>query len=170
MLLTHRSGDGLSGRIHQDHHHKVDAEHLIDEVQKRSKARGERMTDVRRDVLIALSRLKKPHSAYQILAELNKKRAPKLSAMSLYRTLDFLIELGVVIKLESQNAYQLCSDQTHDHSHLMMICDVCGGVRDVDDASVSKKLQNLARQHGHVLKHHVIELHGSCAKCEAKAG
>lgn len=159
----------MSGHAHRDHHRKVDAEHLIGKVQELSKARGERMTDVRRDVLVALSRLKEPRSAYQILAELNKKRSPKLSAMSLYRTLDFLIDLGVVIKLESQNAYQLCAGHDHDHSHLMMICDGCGGMQDVDDASVAKKLQNLAEKHGHVLKHHVIELHGSCAKCEAGA-
>lgn len=148
------------------HDHKIDSAHLIDAVQKMANTRGERMTDVRRDVLVTLSHLKKPQGAYQILAELNKKRIPKLSPMSLYRTLDFLIELGVVIKLESQNAYQLCGEQERDHSHLLMICDSCGDMHEVSDNVVSKKLQNLAHKHGHTLKHHVIELHGSCAECE----
>jgi Fur family transcriptional regulator, zinc uptake regulator len=134
-------------------------------VQKLSKARGERMTDVRRDVLQALSRLKEPQGAYRILAEINKKRARKLSAMSLYRTLDFLIDLGVAIKLESQNAYQLCGLGHREHSHLLMVCDGCGEMQEVSDSAASKKLQALARRHGHTLKHHAVELHGLCAHC-----
>jgi Fur family transcriptional regulator, zinc uptake regulator len=150
---------------HHDHNHAHEPGALLARVEKMSKARGERMTEVRRDVLAVLIRLKKPYGAYQILAELNKKRIPKLSAMSLYRTLDFLIELGVAVKLESQNAYQLCGGFGHDHSHLLMICDSCGTMQEVTDVAASKKLQVLARQHGHTLKHHVVELHGACAKC-----
>ena len=154
---------------HKPHYHgsRINPDSLIESVQKLSKARGERMTDVRRDVLVILSQLTKPHSAYQILAELNKKRTQTLSAMSLYRTLNFLIDLGIVIKLESQNAYQLCIEQDNDHSHLLLICDTCGTVYEVTVQVASKKLQALAKQHGYILKHHAVELHGSCAKCVA---
>jgi Fur family zinc uptake transcriptional regulator len=153
---------------HKHHHHaeKIDIDKLIDTVVGLSKARGERMTSVRRDVIVAMSKLKEPQGAYKILAELNKKRNPKLSAMSLYRTLDFLTELSIVIKLPSQNAFALCAVQNHDHSHLMIICDGCGGTQEVDDNTVSKKLQTLATKHGHTLKHQVMELHGLCARCE----
>jgi len=155
-----------TAKHNHDHNHKVNIDHLIASVQKMANERGERMTDVRRDVLMALSLLKEPRGAYQILADINKKRTVKLSAMSLYRTLDFLIEIGVVIKLESHNTYQLCGERGHNHSHLIMICDVCGEARDVNDSSASKTLLNLARKHSHVLSHHVVELHGSCVDCK----
>jgi Fur family zinc uptake transcriptional regulator len=116
---------------------------------------------------VAMSKLKEPQGAYKILAELSKKRIPKLSAMSLYRTLDFLIELGVVVKYDSQNIYKLCTGHDHDHSHLLMVCDQCGNAREVEDCSAEQKLQSLARKHGHTLKHNVIELHGLCASCDA---
>ncbi|MGB9152780.1 MAG: Fur family transcriptional regulator [Alphaproteobacteria bacterium] len=157
----------MSKHTKHNHGQKINVDHLIDAVQEMSKARGERMTSVRRDVIVALARLKEPHGAYQILAELNQKRTPKLSAMSLYRTLDFLTKLGVVIKLESQNTYKLCAEHDNEHNHLMIICDGCGGTQEVDDLAASKKLQSLAHKHGHILKHHVIELHGLCASCTA---
>lgn len=150
---------------HAKHPHKTDINQLIDNVQKMSKARGERMTGVRSDVLIALAHLKEAQGAYHILAELNKKRVPKLSAMSLYRTLNFLIELGVVVKLESQNAYKLCADHAHEHGHLMIVCDGCGGTKEVEEEAASEKLQKLVRKYGYTPKHQMVELHGLCTKC-----
>lgn len=150
-----------------NHDNKVNADQLIASVQEMSKARGDRMTSVRHDVINVMSKLKEPQSAYKILAELNKKRAPKLSAMSLYRTLDYLIELGVVIKYDSQNVYKLCIGHDHDHSHLLMICNHCGSTKEVEDCSAEQKLQNIAKKYGHTLKHNVVELHGLCAKCAA---
>lgn len=114
---------------------------------------------------MALSRLKEPRTAYQILAELNRKRAPKLSAMSLYRTLDFFTKLGIVIRYESSNTYKLCLNSIHDHGHLLMICDSCGGTQEIDDDVSARTLHKLAQKHGHQLRHHVIELHGYCSKC-----
>lgn len=127
------------------------------------------MTEVRREVVAVLSHLDGPYSAYQILSEVNKKRDKKLSAMSLYRTLDFLIDLGVVIKLESQNAYRLCGLHGADHSHLLIICDHCGSMKEVADAAASKTLRQLVNRHGHTLKHHVVELHGLCASCKNRS-
>lgn len=138
---------------------------LIDNVARMSRARGERMTDVRRDVLGVLEQLKQPLGAYQILEKLNKGRARKLSAMSLYRTLDFLIDLGVVIKLDSRNAYQLCGVHAHDHSHLLMVCDRCGDMHEVHDEKLSRSLRKLAEANGHHLGHHAVELHGTCDSC-----
>jgi Fur family zinc uptake transcriptional regulator len=148
-----------------NHDRKIDLDQLIGAVQEMSKARGERMTSVRCDVLAALVHLREPQGAYSILAEVNKKRKTKLSAMSLYRTLHFLIELGVVIKLDSQNSYKLCADHAHDHGHLMIVCDGCGDTKEVADSVAMEKLQNLVRHYGYTPKHHVVELHSVCAAC-----
>jgi len=156
----------LSKHSQLSSHRRMDVDHVIDSVCKMLKDRSARVTGVRRDVIAFLSSLKTPLGAYQILAEMNKQRKPKLSAMSLYRILDFLIELGVVVKVESRNAYQLCAGHDHDHSHLMMICDSCGGIQEIDDCSAEMKLQSLAQKYGHTLKHNVVELHGVCADCK----
>lgn len=166
MLSLFGKGKALIKHTHR-HGQKIDVNQLVESVQKMSKARGERMTDVRRDVIVVMSKLQKPQSAYKILAEVNKKRVPQLSAMSIYRTLDFLIELGIVVKYDSQNVYKLCTGHNHDHSHLLMICNHCGNMKEVEDCSAEQKLQNIAQKYGHTLKHNVIELRGLCAKCAA---
>lgn len=126
---------------------------------------GGRMTDVRREIVLKMAELGEPKTAYQILDAANKKRKAKLSAISLYRTLEFLMEAGVVLKLESKNAFELCLNVEPEHSHLMMVCDKCGHVREIHDHALEDTLTKAAKKHGHTLKHHVIELHGTCRDC-----
>ena len=123
------------------------------------------MTDVRREVVLVMAGLGEARTAYQILDSVNQTRIPKLSAISLYRVLEFLMEVGVVLKLESKNAFELCHNAGGDHSHLMMICDKCGHVEEVDDHDLAQSLSQAAQKHGHRLKHNVIELHGLCRDC-----
>ena len=123
------------------------------------------MTDVRREIVLKMAELGEPKTAYQILDAANKKRKAKLSAISLYRTLEFLMEAGVVLKLESRNAFELCLNAEPEHSHLMMVCDKCGHVREIHDQALAESLGKTAKKHGHTLKHHVIELHGTCRDC-----
>ena len=145
------------------HHHGTDE--TLSRVGVACKARGERLTDVRRDVITVLAKLKEPAGAYKVLDAVNKGRAKKLSPISVYRTLDFLIELGAAIKIESQNAYQLCAHDHHGHSHLMMVCDKCGDTNEIHDDKAAQTLSKLAARHGHQMKHHAIELHGLCTRC-----
>ena len=123
------------------------------------------MTSVRREIAAQMALFKEPRTAYQILDAVNKKRKTKLSAISVYRTLDFLIAAGVVLKLESKNAFELCLNDKTEHSHLMMVCDKCGNVQEVEDSAFSKTLAKTAKKHGHKLRHNVIELHGVCGSC-----
>lgn len=123
------------------------------------------MTDVRREVVLEMAKLGEPKTAYQILDAANKKRKTKLSAISLYRTLEFLMEAGVVLKLESSNAFELCLNAAPEHSHLMMVCDKCGHVREIHDSALEETLAKTAKKNGHMLTHHAIELHGTCRDC-----
>jgi len=56
-------------------------------------------------------------------------------------------------------------NEKSEHGHLMTICDKCGFVREIDDPTLSKTLSKTAKKHGHILRHHVIELHGVCWDC-----
>jgi len=123
------------------------------------------MTDVRREIVARMTEIGEPRTAYQILDVVNKKRKSKLSAISVYRTLDFLTEAGVVLKLESKNTFELCLNAAPEHSHLMMICDKCGEIREIEDPALVKTLAKTAHKNGHKLKHHAIELHGICESC-----
>jgi len=145
--------------------HKPEAKEVLEKVESHLRKTGGRMTDVRREIVLRMTELGEPKTAYQILDAANGKRKAKLSAISLYRTLEFLIEAGVVLKLESKNAFELCLNAEPEHSHLMMVCDMCGHVREIHDHALEDTLTKAAKKHGHTLKHHVIELHGTCRDC-----
>jgi Fur family zinc uptake transcriptional regulator len=123
------------------------------------------MTGVRREIISTMAALKEPKTAYQLLAAVNRKRETKLSAISVYRTLEFLSAAGVALKIESKGAFELCLNGTAEHGHLMMVCDKCGNVLEIKDSALSKTLARTAKKHGHKLKHHVVELHGVCRGC-----
>jgi len=112
-----------------------------------------------------LSEATNPLSAYSILDKLREHgfRAP----LQVYRALEKLIELGLVHKLESLNAFVACS---HDECGLseataFMICDNCENVAELGDVNLNKHLSKLANQKKFALKHTTIELHGRCENC-----
>ena len=123
------------------------------------------MTAVRREVILKMAELGKPKTAYQILEAVNKNRKTKLSAISLYRILEFLIEAGVMLKIESKNTFELCLNNVPEHSHLIMVCDKCGHILEINDYALFRNLAKTAQKYGHTLRHHVIELHSTCKNC-----
>jgi Fur family transcriptional regulator, zinc uptake regulator len=147
------------------HRHNSSSKDVLIRVESYIAQQGGRMTSVRRDIAATMIGLKKSKTAYQILAAVNEGRKTKLSAISVYRTLGFLIDAGVVLKIESKNTFELCLNKKSEHSHLMMVCDKCGNVQEVEDKAFSKSLAKTAQKHGHKLRHNVIELHGVCEGC-----
>ena len=115
-------------------------------------------------VLEALRKAKHPVGAYELLDQLREHglRAP----LQIYRTLDQLIELKIVHRLESLNAWTLCCDAEHDSTPVFAICNDCGIVREYFDETLSSNIANISKQSGFVADRSVIEIHGRCDQCE----
>ena len=120
-------------------------------------------------VFEALTNAACPLSAYSILDELRDQgfRAP----LQVYRALEKLLELGIVHRLETQNAFVACThpscdndDQAHD-TVAFMICETCGTVAEIADASLQRQLQGLAGAENFSLDQSVVELRGKCVSC-----
>lgn len=117
-------------------------------------------------VFSALSDAGEPLGAYTILDKLRDKglRAP----LQVYRALDKLVELGLVHRLDSLNAFITCR-QRQCASHEIVaftICKTCGLVRELNDDSLPQLLTKLALQSGFALAGSTIELRGNCAACQ----
>ena len=116
-------------------------------------------------VLGALDRADGPLSAYTILDRLRDQgfRAP----LQVYRALDKLVDIGMVHRLESLNAFVACRHPGCD-SHDMtafMICETCGQVSEITDGGLTERLTGLAHQSGFRFARSTIELRGTCAGC-----
>ena len=115
-------------------------------------------------VLEALRKAKHPVGAYELLDQLREHglRAP----LQIYRTLDQLIELKIVHRLESLNAWTLCCDAEHDSTPVFAICNDCGSVKEYFDETLSSNIANISKQSGFVADRSIIEIHGRCYQCE----
>ncbi len=107
-----------------------------------------------------------PLSAYSVLDRLRDKgfRAPP----QVYRALDKLIELGMVHRLESLNAFVVCGDpgcSEHKDTVAFTICSGCGQVEEISDDDLSDELSEIALRVGFTLQKSTIELRGLCSEC-----
>ena len=115
-------------------------------------------------VLEALRKAKHPVGAYELLDQLREHglKAP----LQIYRALDQLIELKIVHRLESLNAWTLCCDAEHDSTPVFAICNDCGIVKEYFDETICSNIANISKQSGFVADRSIIEIHGRCDQCE----
>lgn len=140
---------------------------VLERAERLCRERGVRLTEQRKTVLRLLSMSDKPLSAYELLDRMRgvfKNPAPP----TVYRALDFLLEQGLVHKLESLHAYVGCAHPEHPHASQFLICDDCGEVAEVEDPGMDKSLNALRKTFGFRTKRPVMELLGTCAQCIAK--
>jgi Fur family transcriptional regulator, zinc uptake regulator len=105
-----------------------------------------------------------PMTAYEILEAVRNDgiAAPP----TVYRALSRLIEKGTVHRLESMNAYVVCSDHGHgDAPAVFTICRDCGHVDELAEAGLVRQLQANATRHGFHVETGTIELRGRCSCC-----
>jgi Fur family transcriptional regulator, zinc uptake regulator len=149
-----------------DHDHgRCTADALI-HAEKVCELRSRKFTPIRRQVLEALLSSHRPLGAYEVIDELAKS-IPRPAPITVYRALDFLMENGLVHRIESRNAFLACA---HDHDATAMvaflICERCGSVGEIPAAPVAQSLNAAARATGFATKMSVVEITGVCAHCQ----
>ena len=118
----------------------------------------------RAQILDALKRHQRPHSAYELL-DLLRGTNPKTAPPTIYRALASLIKEGRVHRLESLNAYVACRCETHGEPAILSICQDCGTVEETVAPEVLSALSSVTGKSGFAVTRHVIEVHGHCASC-----
>ncbi len=133
------------------------------------KAQGARLTPIRRRVLEALLATHRPLGAYDI-AEVLRDDGGTLPIITIYRTLDFLIELGLVHRLTSRNAFVACP---HGHAPAdlvaFLICEGCGGVDELSSGELTETLTGLLKKAHFLPQRQVLEIQGLCGHCRTAA-
>ena len=128
--------------------------------------RSQKFTPIRRQVLEALLSSHRPLGAYEVIEELAKTK-PRPAPITVYRALDFLMENGLVHRIESRNAFLACA-LAHDETSAMafLICERCGLVGEVPAASVAQSVTASARATGFAPRMSIVEITGVCAHCQ----
>lgn len=134
---------------------------LLEDLVARVRAAGGRMTPCRRAVLAAL--LEGAHQGAEELTEAVQARVPDTSPSTVYRNLDELERLGLVIHSHLGHGpatYQLASGA---HGHL--VCEGCGAAFEADEAFFAPLATEAARRHGFEIRPYHFAVLGYCAGC-----
>jgi Fur family zinc uptake transcriptional regulator len=150
------------------HDHAACVDDALDRAAALCDERGARLTALRRLVLELVWRGHAPVGAYAILGELqeDKRRA---APPTVYRALDFLIEHGLVHRIESLNAYVGCSHPEQAHVSQFLICQDCGAAAELDDANIAAAVMRRAAELGFTVERQTIEVRGVCPACRKAA-
>lgn len=142
------------------------AESALREAEEICRAKGARLTSIRRRVLEALLATHRPLGAYDLANVLPGDSEKALAPITVYRALDFLMEHGLVHKLESRNAFIACPHTHGPHDMvLFLICEACGGVDERTPSDVSAAMTAALAREGFQARLPVMEIVGRCAHC-----
>lgn len=129
---------------------------------------GLRLTELRHRVLELIWANHQPVGAYHLLEQLNndgRKAAPP----TVYRSLDFLLEHGLIHRISSLNAFVGCSHPGPDHNAQFFICESCGQAAELNDPGVESAIAKDAQRLGFSVGKRTVEVAGICARCQGRS-
>ena len=146
------------------HNHQACVSDALREAERLCGERGARLTSIRRRVLELVWRSHEPVGAYDILKELAKERSGAVPP-TVYRALEFLLEHGLIHRIESQNAYIGCTRPAVRHCSHFVICRNCGEAAELLGPGVDEAIARSAAACGFLVEGDTVEVTGLCAHC-----
>ena len=128
---------------------------------------GARLTPLRKEVLALILNASGPMGAYDLLAKIKSGSDRPAAPPTVYRTLDFLLEKGLIHRLTSINAYIPCCHPREGHQAAFLICNECHIVKEASSDGLLQQLQQLAGSDHFNAQHTIIEISGKCQQCSS---
>ncbi len=148
-----------------EHDHGPCVNHALERAATLCRERGVRLTPQRLRVLELVWRSSRPLQAYALLEELRVQQ-PTTAAPIVYRALDFLIQQGLVHRIESQNSYAACRHPDAVHDGQFLLCTHCGRAVELESRPVSEQVRAAAEGVGFEVSQQTLEVHGLCPRCQ----
>jgi Fur family zinc uptake transcriptional regulator len=140
----------------------VSLESALATAEARCLSAGERWTASRRRTYELLVADRRPSKAYDLIARF-KDHDATTKPPTVYRSLDFLMGLGLVHRIESLNVFVACAAPEPFHCPEFLICDCCGVAEEFSAEFVSTI--PFAARGWFEVRHIIVEVHGTCVAC-----
>jgi Fe2+ or Zn2+ uptake regulation protein len=127
------------------------------------RARGFRMTSQRMAILHTLRHAGTHLSPREVYRQA-KQDLPGLTEPTVYRTLEFLAQNGLVRQAQTGNGHLRYEIAGHDHHHL--VCRQCGDEIQVDHALLERLYQELESTSGYMRIDSHMTFFGVCPGCQ----
>ncbi len=158
----------MTSTVYAPHDHHICITSALANAKALCESRGARLTPVRRRVLELVWQNHKPTGAYELLPQLAQdgfNSAPP----TVYRSLDFLLELGLIHRISSLNAFIGCAHPDQEHTTGFFICRLCGNALELSPERMKEVNSRLADELGIIIEQQTIELSGLCPSCQLSA-
>lgn len=133
----------------------------VDEAAALLRAGGSRFTAQRRTILEALFASDDHHLTAEEICQRVQQLDPTVHRSSVYRTLDLLVERGILAEVQPGQRPTVYHLPTPAHTHL--VCEQCGAVDEAPPGVLETAAELLARDHGFTLSREGLVLRGRCA-------
>lgn len=133
--------------------------------QKACEQKGLRLTPLRAAVLRIIARSNRPLGAYALLVLLQEDVGRKHTPPTIYRALDFLLEIGSILRVESRNAYVLRDHPERPGSPVLFLCDTCDSSVAIENSGLAELIESNAATLKFHITRPVIECSGTCDRC-----
>ena len=135
-----------------------------DRLSRALNARGHKLTAPRRAVLAVVAGMLQSLSPAEIFRRA-RRRYPRLGLVTVYRTLDILVDLGVVRRMHLDEDCRGYARAQAAHGH-HLICSSCSQVIEFDECDPDRLLQSIARKTGFQVEGHWLQVFGRCPECQ----
>lgn len=123
---------------------------------------GNRVTPQRR-AIVGIIEEHGGHLSADEIYRLARRKVPRLSLSTVYRTLELLKDLDLVSELHLAGDHYRYEAQCGEHQHL--VCLNCGKVDEFQCTHSSEIHEKLAELHGFKITSSRVELFGYCEEC-----
>lgn len=162
--LTHQKPSQSMEHAFSEHNHTHCQSTAVAQAEAICQRKGVRFTKLREQVFQLIWQSHKPITAYKLL-DLIKDSDFSATPPTVYRTLDFLMEQGLIHRINSLNAYVGCCQLGNSHTGTFMICQQCGQAQEVDDQGISDAIRDISKGFQFQVNGYATEIYGVCPSC-----
>jgi Fur family ferric uptake transcriptional regulator len=125
-----------------------------------------KLTQERRVILDEMSGSERHFGPEELMLQLRDK-GKRVSRATVYRTLDLLVDSGVVKKVclgPQQFYYESLAKKEQKHSHL--VCLKCGRIVEFSDSQTEERIGQICYEHGFRMTSRCFQVFGFCSQCK----
>ncbi len=151
---------------YQAHDHQKCIKAALTKAKGLCHARSSRLTPIREAILRLIWQSHKPLGAYSIVDQLPGVTGKRILAPTVYRSIEFLLQMGLIHRLSSLNAYIGCPFPDSSHSDIFLICEHCGCAAEFSSHSIQSTIDQTADRVHFQINSQQVEILGLCCNCQ----
>ncbi|HOV15077.1 MAG TPA: transcriptional repressor, partial [Spirochaetota bacterium] len=110
--------------------------------------------------IIATNKL---HFSIQDILSISEKSSQPSSRATVYRTINILVDLGLLKKVDTKNGKTYYENIEYKHNHLC--CSKCGKIIEFYSQEIEKKLNEIYQKYNFKPHYNGFSIDGLCKKC-----